>query len=74
MRLKHVKLEKLNKIVKLHEIIASFFCFALISHKFAQILNYFAQSCDGMIAAFRNSAHTLRTLSEFIFVALKIIK
>ena len=33
-----------------------FVCFAFISHKFAQIAKYFAQSCDCMTAAFRNSA------------------
>ena len=33
-----------------------FSCFTFFSPKFAQILKYFAQSCDCMIAAFRNSA------------------
>ena len=40
----------------IHEIPASFSCFLFISPKFAQILKYFAQSCDCMIAAFKNSA------------------
>ena len=35
--------------------LVSVFCFAFISPKFAQILKYFAQSCDCMIAAFKNS-------------------
>ena len=34
---------------------AIFSCFAFINQKFAQTLKYFAQLCDCMIAAFRNS-------------------
>ena len=34
---------------------ASFYWLAFISPKFTHILNYFVQSCDCMIAAFRNS-------------------
>ena len=45
------------KLWQIHEISANFSCFMFISPKFAQILQYFAQSCDCMIAAFRNSVH-----------------
>ena len=40
----------------MHEVSASFSCFAFISPKFAQTLKYVAQSCDCMIVAFSNSA------------------
>ena len=51
-----MKLEFFVKLWHIHEIIASFFCFTFISQTFEQILKYFAQSQDCMIAAFRNSA------------------
>ena len=45
-----------------------FILFALISPKFAQILKYFAQSCDCMIATFRNSGsrkmETVKSVSD----------
>ena len=43
------------KLWQILEISLIFSCFAFISPKFAQIIKYFAQSCDCMIAAFRNS-------------------
>ena len=38
-----------------HDMSARFFSFLFFSQNFAQILKYFAQLCDCMIAAFRNS-------------------
>ena len=49
---------KFGQIHEIGEIFISFFCytfFAVSSPKFVQILIHFAQSCDCMIAAFRNS-------------------
>ena len=56
------------------KIFASFSCFKFISPTFVQSLKYFAQSCDRMIAAFRNSiiyvcpgvtwSHTVRKASR----------
>ena len=59
---------------QIHEISASYSCFALLSPKFAQILKYFAQSCDCMIAAFRNSAFPyspLRRSGLYIYIGQK---
>ena len=46
------------KLWHVHEICASFSCFALISQNFEQIFKYFEQSesCDCMSAVFRNFA------------------
>ena len=46
--------------MKLLNVFSSSSCFEFISRKFVQILKYFAQSCNCMIAAFRNSVVTLR--------------
>ena len=53
--IKQVKLEKLCEIVKTIWNWCQFSCFALIISKFAIILKDFAQRCDCMIAALRNS-------------------
>ena len=54
------------KFGQIYEISASFSCFTFISQNFAQILKYFVQLCECMIAALRNSAalsHISHTLS-----------
>ena len=43
----------------MHEISSNFSCFTFISPKFARIFKYFAQSCNYMIAAFRNSDYCM---------------
>ena len=50
------------------EINTNFSCFAFVSPKFAQIIKYFAQSCDCRIAAYRNSAKYLSCLTIIISV------
>ena len=52
---KRVKLDKFGQMWQIYEICVSFSCIPLSSPKFAQILKYFAQLCDCMIAAYRNS-------------------
>ena len=54
-----------DKLWQINEINASFSCFAFISPKFEQILKYLAQSCDCMIAAFRNSDYKFFYISMF---------
>ena len=51
----------------MHLISTSFSCLAFLSPKFNQILKYFAQSCDCMIAAFRNSGCTVLNFSDIYF-------
>ena len=58
-----MKLENFVKLWQIHEMCVSFSCFAFVSRKFAQILKYFAQSCDCMIAAFRNSVPSFSSSS-----------
>ena len=54
MTLKYVKLENIVILLYIYNICASFSGLHFISPRFAKILKYFAQSCDCMIAAFRN--------------------
>ena len=54
---KHWNLKKIIKLLHIRNISAMFSCFAFLSTKFAQIIKYFVQLCDCMIAAFRNSAN-----------------
>ena len=62
---KHVELERQQfKLWQIYEISASFSCLAFISQKIAQILKYFAKSCDCMIAAFRNSGFCYQRFIE----------
>ena len=57
---------KKGKLVPIYENSASFACFAFISPTFGQIIHYFAQSCDCMITAFKNSVAELTTLKGFV--------
>ena len=53
--LKYVTLKNFVKLWPIYGISASISCFAFVSPKNWQILNYFALSGDSMIADFRNS-------------------
>ena len=66
---KHVKLILFVNLRQIHEISGSFSSFAFISPKFAQILKYFAQSCDCMITAFRNSGASICWPSSWTKIA-----
>ena len=62
---KMVKLEKLCQILtNTWNYCKQKFCFAFISMKSAQILKYFTQSCDCIIAAFRNFASNAMTIDH----------
>ena len=55
IKILHRKKHDIWKFGPIHETSAGFTCFAFISSKIVQIPKYFAQSCDCMIAAFKNS-------------------